>query len=97
MAKTPLIVEPNLLRPISLTSVVCKVLAHLCVVSVLTAREHSFLPRRSTLTNLLVAEELIRKWLDEGSAVDLIYLDFSKAFESCHSYFFAKISMVNIW
>ncbi len=34
------------------------------------------------LTNLLVAEELITKWLDEGSAVDLIYLDLSKAFDS---------------
>ncbi len=31
-----------------------------------------FLPRRSTLTNLLVAEELITNWIDEGSAVDLI-------------------------
>ncbi len=39
-------------------------------------------PKRSTLTNLLVAEEFIIKWLDEGSAVDLIYLDFSKAFNS---------------
>ncbi len=34
------------------------------------------------MTNLLVAEELITKWLDEGIAVDLIYLDFSKAFDS---------------
>ncbi len=42
---------------------------------------YSFLPRRSTLTNLLVAEELITKWLDEGIAVDLIYLDFSKVFD----------------
>ncbi len=38
-------------------------------------------PRRSTLTNLLVTEELITKWLDEGSAVDLIYLDFSNEFD----------------
>ncbi len=29
-----------------------------------------------------MAEELITKWLDEGSAVDLIYLDFSKVFDS---------------
>ncbi len=29
-----------------------------------------------------MAEELITKWLDEGSAVDLIYLDFSEAFDS---------------
>ncbi len=29
-----------------------------------------------------MAEEFITKWLEEGSAVDLIYLDFSKAFDS---------------
>ncbi len=57
-------------------------LAHLSQFLLLTSRQHGFLPRRSTLTNLLVAEELITKWLDEGSAVDLIYLDFSKAFDS---------------
>ncbi len=81
---------PNLFRPISLTSDVCKailkekMLAHLSQFSLLTSRQHGFFPRRSTLTNLLVAEELITKWLDEGSAVDLIYLDFSKAFDSVH-------------
>ncbi len=57
-------------------------LAHLSQSSLLTSRQHGFLPRRSTLTNLLVAEELIIKWLDEGSAVDLIYLDFYKTFDS---------------
>ncbi len=39
-------------------------------------------PRRSTPTNFLVTEELITKWLDEVSAVDLTYLDFSKAIDS---------------
>ncbi len=29
-----------------------------------------------------MAEELITKWLDKGSVVDLTYLDFSKAFDS---------------
>ncbi len=72
-------------------SVVCKVLeailkekmfAHLPQISLLTSRQYAFLPQRSTLTNLLVAEELIAKWLNEVIAVDLIYLDFSKAFDS---------------
>ncbi len=91
VAKAPRTADPNLFRPISLMSVVCKVLeailkkkmlAHLSQFSVLTSRQHGFLPRRSTLTSLLMTEELIIKWLDEGSAVDLIYLDFSKAFDS---------------
>ncbi len=72
-------------------SVVCKVLeailkekmlAHFSLFSLLTSRQHGFLPRRSTLTNLLVAIELITKWLDEGSAVGLIYRKFFKAFDS---------------
>ncbi len=37
---------------------------------------------RSTLTNLLVAEELTTKWLDEGSSFGLTYLDFSKTLDS---------------
>ncbi len=57
-------------------------LAHASQFSLLTSRQHGFLPRGLTLTNLLVAEELVTKWLDEGSVVDLIYLDFSKAFDS---------------
>ncbi len=35
-----------------------------------------------------MAEESITKWLDEGSAVDLIYLDFSKAFDSVSHWLF---------
>ncbi len=57
-------------------------LAHLSQFSLLTSQQHGFLPRRSTLTNHIMAEELITKWLEEVSAVDLIYLGFSKAFDS---------------
>ncbi len=91
VTKAPRTAHPNLFRPTSLTSVVCKVLeailkekmlAHLSQFSLLTSRQHGFFPRRSTLTNCLVAEELITKWLDEGGAIDLIYLDFCKTFYS---------------
>ncbi len=41
-----------------------------------------FPPPTPTLTKLLVAEELITKWLDVGSVGRLIYLDFSSAFYS---------------
>ncbi len=91
VAKTPRTADPNLFRPISLTSVICKVLeailndkllAHLSQFSLWASRQHGFLPQCSTLTNLLVAEDLITKWLDEGSAVELIYQDFFNAFDS---------------
>ena len=43
--------------------------------------EHGFLKARSCLTNLLCFFEEITKWVDDGSPVDAIYLDFQKAFD----------------
>ena len=40
-----------------------------------------FLKARSCLTNVLCFLEEIAKWIDEGSKVDIIYLDFQKAFD----------------
>ncbi len=42
--------------------------------------QHGFQKARSCLTNLLCFFEEITKWVDEGSPVDVIYLDFRKAF-----------------
>ena len=43
--------------------------------------QHGFLKARSCLTTLLCFFEEITKWVDEGSPVDVIYLDFQKAFD----------------
>ena len=43
--------------------------------------QHGFLTARSCLTNLLCVFEEITKWVDDGSPVDVIYLDFQKAFD----------------
>ena len=43
--------------------------------------QHGFLKARSCLTNMLGYLEEITKWIDEGSPVDIIYLDFQKAFD----------------
>ena len=43
--------------------------------------QHGFLKARSFLTNLLCFFEEITKWVDDGSPVDVIYLDFQKAFD----------------
>ena len=40
-----------------------------------------FLKARSCLTNMLCFLEEITKWIDEGSPVDIIYLDFQIAFD----------------
>ena len=42
--------------------------------------QHGFLKAKSCLTNLLCFLEEITKWVDDGSPVDVIYLDFRKAF-----------------
>ena len=43
--------------------------------------QHGFLKARSCLTNLICFFEEITKWVDDGSPVDIIYLDFQKAFD----------------
>ena len=43
--------------------------------------QHGFLKARSCQTNLLCFFEEITKWVDDGSPVDVIYLDFQKAFD----------------
>ena len=78
-------------RPVSLTSVICKLLETLIKDhmvdflvrhKLLNSSQHRFLKARSCLTNMLCFFfEEITKWIDEGLAVDIIYLDFQKAFD----------------
>ena len=42
--------------------------------------QHGFLKARSCLINILFFKE-ITKWVDDGSLVDVVYLDFQKAFD----------------
>ena len=73
-------------RPVSLTSVPCKImeslikeqmLAHLETNSVVTDAQHGFMSSRSCLTNLLESLEHWTKALDEGYGIDILYLDFN--------------------
>ena len=43
--------------------------------------QHGFLKARSCLTKWLCFLEELTKWVDDGSPVDVIYLDFQKAFD----------------
>ena len=40
--------------------------------------------RSKELTNILCFLEDVTKWVDEGSPVDIIYLDFKKPLTKCH-------------
>ena len=77
-------------RPVSLTSVICKLLERLIKDhmvdflvkhKLLNSSQHGFLKARSCLTNMLCFWEEITKRIDVGSPVDIIYLDFQKAFD----------------
>ena len=43
--------------------------------------QHGFSKGRSCLTNLLNYLEQVTKYVDESNPVDVLYLDFSKAFD----------------
>ncbi|KAF7250227.1 Retrovirus-related Pol polyprotein from type-1 retrotransposable element R2 [Varanus komodoensis] len=47
----------------------------------LTATQHGFCKNRSFQTNLVEFYDKVSRWLDGGDAVDVAYLDFSKAFD----------------
>ena len=76
-------------RPVTLTSIVCKVMEHFVREAVLNHMrkhlvecQHGFIGGRSCTTNLLEVIDFWTKILDEGHALDVIYLDFSKAFDT---------------
>ena len=76
-------------RPISLTSIVCKLLEsiirdeflnHLILNKLLNPAQHGFVPHRSCLSNLLETLDFITASLADGLNVDEVLLDFAKAF-----------------
>ena len=78
-------------RPISLTSIVCKimekfirraVLDHITSLKLLSDKQHGFLTGRSILTQLLKYFDDCTKIISRGGVVDSIYLDFWKAFDT---------------
>ena len=82
--------KPDNYRPVSLTSVVCKLLEplirdhmmeFLVKHKLINISQHGFLKARSCLANLLCFFEEITKWVDDGSPVDVVYLAFQKAFD----------------
>src|SRR5215469_16584284 len=82
-------------RPVSLTSIPCKTLEmiiHLDKYSLIKDSQHGFLAGRSCLTNLLEFMEDITEIIDRGNSVDVIYLDFAKAFDKVsHKCLFRKL------
>jgi hypothetical protein len=83
--------EPGNYRPVSLTSVTCRlmegilkdqIVKHLERQGLIRAMQHGFMRGRSCTTNLLSFFEKITSELDSGKVIDVIYLDFAKAFDT---------------
>ncbi len=76
-------------RPVSLTSMVCKLLEsiikdkiteHLIENNLVRNTQHGFMPGKSCATNLVEFMDIVTRAVDEGKAVDIFYLDFAKVF-----------------
>lgn len=75
-------------RPISILSNFAKLLEIILyskiyptVRNTLSCNQHGFLDRRSSATNLMVLTQYISEVLDEQGQVDVVYTDFTKAFD----------------
>jgi exonuclease III len=81
---------PSNYRPVSLTSIVCKVLEmlirdriveHMSRNNLFSNFQHGFIKGRSCVTNLLAVLDSWTEAIDNGQPVDTIYLDLAKAFD----------------
>lgn len=82
--------EPGNYRPVSLTSVICKIFetivknhitSFLEAGNLLSGNQYGFRKGRSCTTNLLQFYDKVTYELDNKNCVDIVYIDFQKAFD----------------
>lgn len=98
--------DPANYRPISLTSVPCKILErfirraitnHLVHFDLLAKQQHGFVEKKSCTTNILESMDYITSHLAKHIPVDAIYLDFAKAFDKVsHRFLLHKLTKYGI-
>ena len=98
--------EPCNYRPVSLTSLVCKIaesiirdhmMNHISENYLLTDHQHSFVPKESCATQLLECLDIWTDILDNGGVFDIIYMDYAKAFDKvAHERLLTKVESFGI-
>jgi len=93
--------DPENYRPVSLTSIPGRKMEQLILEvvikqveeeKVIRSSQHGFTKGKSRLTNLIAFCDGMTSWVDEGRAVDVVYFDFSKAFDTLsHNIFLGKL------
>jgi len=93
-------------RPVSLTSITCKVLeslirdhmlAHLIDNDLLSPHQHGFIPHRSCNTQLVGVMDKWTRSIQSGTPIDIICFDFCKAFDTVpHSRLLHKLEAYGI-
>ena len=82
---------PSNYRPISITSILCKIMEslvrdklveHLVQNNLISKFQHGFVPFGNCMTNLVTCLEKWSNILECNDSVDVIYTDFAKAFDS---------------
>ena len=77
-------------RPVSLTSIICKILEsiirdkimkYMQVKRLITSSQHGFVPNKACVTNLLETLDIVTDAVNKGHLVDLVLLDLAKAFD----------------
>ena len=93
-------------RPVSLTSVLCKLmesiirdklLEHMRKNDIISNKQHGFVPFGSCMSNLLICIEMWSEMIEANCSMDVIYTDFAKAFDRVsHAKLLQKIKSVGI-
>jgi hypothetical protein len=80
-------------RPVSLTCILCKIYEKFIRTHILNfirdkivSSQHGFIQGKSTLSNLLESIDFINEFLSDDNYADILYLDFSKAFDTVSHY-----------
>jgi len=98
--------DPANYRPISLTNQLCEeslmrdqIVRHLENNQLIGETQHGFRKGRSCLTNnILSFLDKVTSFIDSGSSIDVVFLDFAKAFDKVpHQRLLSKLKTQKSW